>query len=85
MSNEHQKNKHSRRIHNTEKIIKSRLKLTKRLGIADSRHAQGGRFAKQHPLDCGNPGCPMCSNPRKIWKQKTIKELSDSQDIIQEE
>jgi hypothetical protein len=25
-------------------------------------------------LDCGNPNCVMCANPRKVWKEKTIQE-----------
>jgi hypothetical protein len=25
-------------------------------------------------MNCGNPNCHMCGNPRKIWKEKTIQE-----------
>jgi hypothetical protein len=32
------------------------------------------KFAKHHAMDCGNPECVMCGNPRKVWKEKTIQE-----------
>jgi hypothetical protein len=35
---------------------------------------QPHRMAKHHALDCGQPGCVVCGNPRKIWKQKTLQE-----------
>ena len=40
---------------------------------------QPHRMAKHHALDCGQPGCVMCGNPRKFFKQKTIQEKSFEQ------
>jgi hypothetical protein len=25
-------------------------------------------------MDCGNPGCVLCGNPRKTWKELTAQE-----------
>ena len=32
------------------------------------------KFAKHHAMDCGNPECVMCGNPRKTQKEETIQE-----------
>ena len=86
MSNEFEKEKHSKRLHKTESKIKSRIKFAKRTGISTKNiEVEANRYAKLHPLDCGNPNCVMCGNPRKFWKQETIQEQRDKQDIIQEE
>jgi hypothetical protein len=36
-------------------------------------------------MDCVNPGCIVCGNPRKIYKEKTIQEKSFEQMKVQEE
>jgi hypothetical protein len=30
-------------------------------------------------MDCGQPGCLLCGNPRKAFEQKTIQELKFEQ------
>lgn len=32
------------------------------------------RFHKRHALNCGNPNCIMCMNPRKAFGEKTMPE-----------
>jgi hypothetical protein len=32
------------------------------------------RLEKHHAMDSGNPGCPLCSNPRRTWNELTIQE-----------
>lgn len=32
------------------------------------------RFHKKNALNCGDPKCVMCMNPRKAWGEKTIQE-----------
>ena len=86
MANEFEKEKHSKRLHKTESKIKNRVKFAKRMGISTKRtEVEANRYSKLHPLDCGKPNCVMCGNPRKFWKQGTIQEQRDKQDIIQEE
>lgn len=71
MSNEEDKFKKSKRILKDENAIRKQLKIAKVYKIpVDSPH----QLAKHHVLDCGNPNCVMCANPRKVWKEKTIQE-----------
>ena len=71
MSTEQDKLKHSKRIHADETAIKKQVKIAKSHGIEVK---EPHKLAKHHALDCGRPGCIMCGNPRKIWKQDTIQE-----------
>jgi hypothetical protein len=32
-------------------------------------------------MDCGQPGCLLCGNPRKIFKEKTTQEKRMLQDM----
>ena len=40
---------------------------------------QPHRYAKMHALSCGIPGCPACSNPRRVWRQRTLQERREFQ------
>lgn len=76
MSNEVVKARASRRIHQTEKHIARQLRIAKQKGydFNDEVMRQPHRLAKHHVMDCGNPGCSMCSNPRKLFGDRTIQE-----------
>jgi hypothetical protein len=71
MNHEDAKIKHSKRLHDDETHIKKQVKIAKSHGIPV---AEPHRLNKHHAMDCGNPSCIMCGNPRKIWKEKTIQE-----------
>jgi len=71
MSHEDAKIKHSKRLHADETHIKKQVKIAKLYG---SNVEEPHRFAKHHAMNCGDPNCVMCGNPRKIWKEKTIQE-----------
>jgi hypothetical protein len=71
MSTERDKIKHSKRIHANETAVKKQVKIAKSHGIEVK---EPHKLAKHHALDCGNPGCTMCGNPRKVWKEETIQE-----------
>jgi len=79
MSDEITREKHSRRIQQEENAIKKQIKIAKLHGYPQAYLEQSHRFAKHHVMDCGNPQCPMCSNPRYIWGEKTKQELSFEQ------
>lgn len=71
MSDSEQKLKHSKRIHQTENHINRQVK------IAKSRNApveEPHKYAKRHAMDCGNPKCIFCANPRKTFGELTIQE-----------
>jgi hypothetical protein len=71
MSNEDQKVKHSKRIQQKNNYIQKQTKIAKVNNIpVENPHM----FAKHAAMDCGIPECPVCSNPRKLYKEKTIQE-----------
>ena len=39
------------------------------------------KFAKHHAMNCGNPKCVMCANPRKTFKELTQQEKRMFQDV----
>jgi hypothetical protein len=82
MSHEEEKIKHSKRIFETDNAVKKQVKIAKEFGIVvDEPH----KFAKHHAMNCGNPRCVMCSNPRKVFKEKTIQEQRLEQDLEKED
>jgi hypothetical protein len=71
MSTEEDKFKKSKRILKDENAIRKQLKIAKAHNApVESPH----QFAKHHAMNCGNPNCVMCGNPRKVWNEKTIQE-----------
>ena len=80
MSTEQDKIKHSKRIHDDETAIKKQVKIAKSHGIEVK---EPHKLVKHHALDCGRPGCIMCGNPRKIWKEETIQEKRFKQEKVE--
>ncbi len=78
MSNEDEKLKHSKRILKTDNAVKKQVKIAKEFGIEVK---EPHKFAKVHAMNCGNPNCVMCANPRKVFKEKTIQEKRLEQNI----
>ena len=72
------KEKHSKRLHQKENYIKKQTKIAKAFGIQEK---EPHRFAKHSPLNCGNPKCIMCANPRKTFNELTIQEKKHFQDL----
>jgi hypothetical protein len=69
MSNDQDKTKHNTRMHRAWRAIKKQLNIIKQrkyFGEASKRidEAQPHRLAKKHAMDCGQPGCVICGNPR---------------------
>jgi hypothetical protein len=81
MSNQDQKEKRSKRFHKEEAAIKKQQKIALQHGLTRLEvEREPHRFAKQHAMDCGNPDCAMCGNPRHIMKDSaTIQEKSFKQ------
>jgi len=86
MSNETAKFLNSRRRHKTDVAIARQLKIAK----SKSSHSpkldrQPHRLAKHHAMDCGNPKCGLCGNPRHIRKGedggRTVQERRTMQDM----
>lgn len=54
--------------------IKKQYKLLELYSCYDGIEIQPHRFHKTKSLNCGNPNCMMCSNPRKIFGELTMQE-----------
>ena len=75
MSNPEHKDKRSTRLHKEETAIKKQQKIAmqhgaSRLDVEREPH----RFAKHHVMDCGDPDCYLCGNPRHIHKHGETKQ-----------
>lgn len=84
MSNTEEKLKNSKRRFNDENSIKKQLKIAN-VYTRNSEYSkdlkQPHRMNKRHAMDCGNPSCGLCGNPRKLFNEKTIQEQRFYQDI----
>ena len=76
MSHEEDKFNHSRRLLKDENAIKKQMKIAKEHKVTEfnPKLQQPHRYHKHHVMNCGNPDCYMCANPRKIWGEKTMQE-----------
>lgn len=72
MSDEFVRAKRSSRRKNVWKNIKKQVDIARSY---DQEEKNPHKFAKRHSMNCGNPNCLMCGNPRKVWNQKSLKEI----------
>ena len=82
MSNDTAKFLNSRRRHKTDVAIARQVKIAKEFGVPVK---EAHKFAKHHAMNCGNPKCFMCANPRKVFKEKTIQEQAFEQSKLHDE
>ena len=84
MSTDEDKFKHSKRRAKVENVVKKQVQIAKQHHVGNysmQAEEQPHRFAKHHAMDCGNPQCPLCGNPRRINKQLTTQEKRLFQDV----
>lgn len=85
MDYEKNKIKSSLRRHRDEVAVKKQTKITKQRGMFTDEHKvvkEPHRLHKRHAMDCGNPQCGLCGNPRHIHKDNlTAQEKRLFQDI----
>ena len=82
MSDEYSKIKNSSRRHKDENAVKKQLKIAKSHHVGNPIYDdQPHRLAKKHAMNCGDPRCFMCGNPRKFFGDLTIQERRMFQDI----
>ena len=71
MSTDEDKFNRSRRIAKQDNAVKKQMDIAKSHGVpAEVPH----KFAKRHTMNCGNPSCHMCGNPRKVFNELSIQE-----------
>lgn len=82
MSNDTAKFLNSSRRHKNDVAIARQVKIAKAHGLShkDKAIKEPHRMAKHHAMDCGQPGCMLCGNPRKIFKERTAQEKRMYQD-----
>jgi hypothetical protein len=78
MSHEDDKFKHSKRLLKDENAVNKQSKIAKAFGV---QVKEPHKFAKKHAMNCGNPNCVMCGNPRKVFKEPTQQEKRLFQDV----
>ena len=84
MSKDEDKIKHSKRLLKDTNAINKQVKIAKSHGLTNNNPilAEPHRLAKHHAMDCGNPECYLCGNPRKTHKDKlTIQEKRNNQKV----
>jgi hypothetical protein len=78
MSKEEDKRIHSKRLQKDENAIKKQKKIAEHYGMT---HTPEHSYAKRHSMNCGNPDCFMCGNPRKFFGEVTPQEKRMIQDL----
>jgi hypothetical protein len=84
MSKEEDKFKKSKRLLKDENAVARQVKIAKAHGLTDKDKAvkEPHRLVKHHVMDCGNPQCPLCGNPRRTHKDTlTAQEKRLFQDV----
>lgn len=81
MSTEQDKYKNSKRRLKDENAVKKQTKIGKQYGMSNKEIDQPHRLAKRHAMNCGNPKCFMCSNPRRTFNELTQQEKRLFQDV----
>jgi hypothetical protein len=88
MSNDLAKFINSKRRHKTDVAIARQVKIAKSHGTFNQANIrQTHRLAKHHAMDCGNPHCYLCGNPRKTHKDKLTaqeKRLFQNVEVIRD-
>ena len=74
MSDEKTREKHSRRLQQDENAVARQLRIAKVNPTPESYTSVPHKFEKKHVMNCGNPRCIMCANPRRTFGDKTIQE-----------
>ena len=83
MTHESDKLKAGTRRQRDENAVNRQVRIAKQhgLGFDDEVIREPHRLAKHHAMDCGQPGCMLWGNPRKIFKEPTAQEKRMFQDI----
>lgn len=74
MSDVEVKEYRSKRLFKDKVKAKRQKKILKEHGLDFDPFESENYFAKKHAMNCGNPSCVMCGNPRKFFGDKTIQE-----------
>ena len=79
MSTDKEKFTNSQRRHRDEAAVAKQVRIAKTYGktVKDPH-----RMVKRKAMDCGNPRCHLCGNPRRTHKDRlTAQEKKQQQDL----
>jgi hypothetical protein len=75
MSNDLARYLNSKRRHKTDVAISRQVKIARSHNTYNQANLkQPHRLAKHHAMDCGNPSCFLCGNPRKTHKDRLTQQ-----------
>ena len=83
MSDQYAKDKHSKRLHADETHVRKRTKLIKEVQHREVKEPH--KLHKVTGMNCGNPHCVLCMNPRKSFGEMTIQEKKFYQERLYDE
>jgi hypothetical protein len=82
MSDNDSKFKNSKRRHSDDSAIAKQVKIARSNNSNNGKYTtQPHRLAKHRAMDCGNPLCGICGNPRKTRKELSFQERRLFQDL----
>ncbi len=84
MSNELAKYLNSRRRFRDETAIAKQKKIAKAHGANPIYDKEPHRLAKHHAMDCGQPGCMLCGNPRRNTAYKSERLTTQERRMFQD-
>jgi hypothetical protein len=89
MSHEDDKIHHSERLHQKETKIQRQMEIARAYNMHKDRKwkyiDQPHRNHKKAILNCGDPKCYMCMNPRRADGERTVQERRFDQRRLHEE
>ena len=78
MSNEQARFINSKRRHKNDVAVARQVKIARAAHLPGTVPGmdirQPHRLAKRHAMDCGNPQCFLCGNPRKTHKDRLTQQ-----------
>lgn len=86
MSNDLAKFLNSRRRHRDDIAIARQVKIARQHGLGHNDLAvkEPHRHAKHHVMDCGQPGCNLCGNPRRNGWYKSQRLTAQERRLFQD-
>jgi hypothetical protein len=86
MANDFAKFKNSQRRHRDDIAIARQVKIAKSHGLTmhDRAVKEPHRMAKHHAMDCGQPGCMLCGNPRRNTAYKSERLTAQERRLFQD-
>lgn len=86
MSTDHDKFVNSQRRHRDQSAIKRQVDIARQhgLGFDDTVIREPHRLVKRHSMDCGQPNCSLCGNPRRQRGKKKDQLTAQEKRLFQD-